>query len=79
MPTGRPQFAAYAEQFPDLAEQCRLVQARELSQGMGLGDSELCADAKGVGTRVSSGKVPTRSRLGSRGSSAAPPIWLPRR
>jgi transketolase len=50
-------FAEYKQKYPELAEQLRLMQRRELPVGW---DKELAAypaDAKGVATRESSGKV----------------------
>ncbi|HUY36232.1 MAG TPA: transketolase [Pirellulales bacterium] len=52
-----PRFAAYAKQFPDLAEEYRLIQARELPKGWDSGIPSFPADAKGLATRASSGKV----------------------
>jgi len=51
------QFAAYARQFPLLAEEFRQIQARELPKGWDSGIPSFPADAKGLATRVSSGKV----------------------
>ncbi|HVC97435.1 MAG TPA: transketolase, partial [Pirellulales bacterium] len=50
-------FAAYSKQFPLLAEEYRLIQARELPKGWDSGIPSFPADAKGLATRVSSGKV----------------------
>ncbi|MCE9619272.1 MAG: transketolase [Planctomycetes bacterium] len=50
-------FANYAKQFPDLAKQLQQMWSRELPQGW---DSEIPvfpADAKGMASRVSGGKV----------------------
>ncbi|HEV3007320.1 MAG TPA: transketolase [Pirellulales bacterium] len=50
-------LADYAWQFPDLAEQLLLIEARELPKGWDAGIASFPADAKGLATRVSSGKV----------------------
>lgn len=50
-------FAAYAEQYPDLAAQLHQVQNGELPNGWDKGLPTFSADAKGVATRESSGKV----------------------
>jgi transketolase len=50
-------FAEYKQQYPDLAEQLRLMSRRELPEGWDKGLPTFPADAKGVATRESSGKV----------------------
>ena len=50
-------FAAYAKEFPDLAEQWRLMERRELPKEWDAEIPSFPADAKGVASRLSSGKV----------------------
>jgi transketolase len=50
-------FAEYSQKFPDLAERLRLMQHRELPAGWDKNLPTFPADAKGVATRESSGKV----------------------
>jgi len=50
-------FAAYAEQYPDLATQLDQIQNGELPNGWDKGLPTFPADAKGGATRESSGKV----------------------
>ena len=50
-------FAAYAEQYPDLASQLDQIQNGDLPDGWDKGLPTFPADAKGVATRESSGKV----------------------
>ena len=50
-------FAEYKQKYPELAEQLRLMQRRELPSGWDKGLTAFPADAKGVATRESSGKV----------------------
>jgi transketolase len=50
-------FAAYSAKYPDLAERLRCMQHRELPAGWDKNLPTFPADAKGVATRESSGKV----------------------
>jgi transketolase len=50
-------FADYAEQYPQLAEQLKLMQHRKLPQGWDKNLPAFPADPKGAGTRESAGKV----------------------
>jgi transketolase len=50
-------FAEYSRQYPELAKQIRLMQSRELPQGWDKNLPTFPADAKGIATRESSGKV----------------------
>ena len=50
-------FADYSQKYPELAEQLRMMQHRELPQGWDKNLPTFPADAKGVATRESSGKV----------------------
>ena len=50
-------FADYSQKYPELAEQLRMMQHRELPQGWDKSLPTFPADAKGVATRESSGKV----------------------
>jgi transketolase len=50
-------FADYSKQHPELAEQLKRMKARELPEGWDKNLSAFPADAKGVATRESSGKV----------------------
>ena len=50
-------FAEYSKKYPDLAEQLRCMQHRELPKGWDKDLPTFPADAKGVATRESSGKV----------------------
>jgi len=50
-------FAAYQAKFPQLAEQLMIMQQRELPTGWDKDISAFAADAKGMATRDSSGKV----------------------
>ena len=50
-------FDEYAKKYPDLADQWRQMQARELPAGWEAGLPTFPADAKGLATRVSGGKV----------------------
>jgi transketolase len=50
-------FAEYAEKFPELREQLDLMQRRELPKGWDSTLPAFPADAKGMATRESSGKV----------------------
>jgi transketolase len=50
-------FADYAKQYPQLAEQLKLMQHRELPQGWDKNLPAFPADPKGAGTRESAGKV----------------------
>ncbi|MGJ0492490.1 transketolase [Methylobacter sp.] len=51
------QFAAYRQKFPDLAEQIDRMQRGDLPDGWDSGLPDFPADAKGMATRESSGKV----------------------
>jgi len=51
------QFARYKTKYPDLAEQLELIERRELPKGWDADIQEFPADAKGMASRVSSGKV----------------------
>ncbi len=50
-------FAEYSKQFPDLADRLRLMQQRALPDGWDKNLPTFAADAKGIATRESSGKV----------------------
>ena len=50
-------YASYAKQFPDLAAQLELMQSRDLPVGWDKNLAAFPADAKGIATRESSGKV----------------------
>jgi transketolase len=50
-------FAGYAKQYPELADQLHRMQHRELPDGWDKNMPTFPADAKGVATRESSGKV----------------------
>src|SRR5277367_1935909 len=50
-------FAAYSAKFPDLAERLRCMQHRELPAGWDKNLPTFPADAKGIATRESGGKV----------------------
>ncbi len=50
-------LAAYAEEYPDLAREFRLIQNREMPEGWDCCLPEFPADEKGLATRASSGKV----------------------
>lgn len=50
-------FADYAKQYPQLADQLKLMQHRELPQGWDKKLPSFPADPKGAGTRESAGKV----------------------
>jgi transketolase len=50
-------FAEYSEQYPELREQLGLMQRRELPDGWDKNLPTFPADAKGIATRESSGKV----------------------
>jgi transketolase len=50
-------FAQYKAQYPDLAAQLELMERRELPQGWDADIEPFAADAKGIASRVSSGKV----------------------
>ena len=50
-------FAEYSQKFPDLAEQLSLIQHHSLPSGWDTNLPTFPADAKGVATRESSGKV----------------------
>jgi transketolase len=50
-------FADYSKKYPDLAEELRLMQHRELPAGWDKNLPTFPADAKGVATRESGGKV----------------------
>lgn len=50
-------FSAYEKAFPDLAREYRLAMSGELPAGWDAGIAAFPADAKGVSTRVASGKV----------------------
>jgi len=50
-------FAGYSQKYPELAERLRLIQHRELPAGWDKNLPTFPADAKGVATRESSGKV----------------------
>src|SRR5579872_5645618 len=50
-------FAEYSKQYPELADQLHLMQRRELPDGWDKNLPTFPADAKGVATRESSGKV----------------------
>jgi transketolase len=51
------QYAAYAKQYPELAAQIDLIRKGELPKGWDADIPSFPADAKGVASRVSSGKV----------------------
>jgi transketolase len=50
-------FNAYKEQYPELAEQCILMQKREVPEGWDADLPEFPADPKGMAGREASGKV----------------------
>jgi transketolase len=50
-------FAEYSQEYPDLAERVHQIQHRELPEGWDKNLPTFPADAKGVATRESSGKV----------------------
>jgi transketolase len=50
-------FAEYSQRFPDLADQLHRMQHRELPEGWDKNLPTFPADAKGIATRESSGKV----------------------
>jgi len=50
-------FREYENQFPDLANQLRMIQNRELPEGWDKSFPVFPADAKGIATRESGGKV----------------------
>jgi transketolase len=50
-------FAAYADEYPELAQQWRLMERRELPKDWDADIPSFPADAKGVASRISSGKV----------------------
>jgi transketolase len=50
-------FNAYKEQYPELAEQCILMQKREVPEGWDTDLPEFPADPKGMAGREASGKV----------------------
>ena len=50
-------LVAYEGEYPELAEQVRMMQHRELPKGWDKDIPSFSADAKGVATRASSGKV----------------------
>jgi transketolase len=50
-------LAAYENQFPELAHELRQLINGELPQGWDLGIPQFAADAKGMATRVASGRV----------------------
>lgn len=50
-------FTAYKEKYPELAQQCELMQKREVPEGWDAGLPEFPADAKGMAGREASGKV----------------------
>jgi transketolase len=50
-------FARYKAQFPDLAAQLEMIQRRELPKDWDAGIQPFPADAKGIASRASSGKV----------------------
>jgi len=50
-------FAAYEQQYPELARELRLLIAGELPPGWGANIPQFPADAKGLATRVASGKI----------------------
>jgi transketolase len=50
-------FSQYKAQYPDLAAQLELMERRELRQGWDADIQPFAADAKGIASRVSSGKV----------------------
>jgi transketolase len=50
-------FARYKAQYPELAEQLELIERRDLPQGWNAEMQPFPADAKGMASRVSSGKV----------------------
>ena len=50
-------FADYGKKYPDLAKQMKLMQQRELPDGWDKNLPTFPADAKGIATRESSGKV----------------------
>ncbi|MCX5563005.1 transketolase [Streptomyces sp. NBC_00038] len=51
------QLKEYAEQYPELAEELRLIRRKELPVGWGRGIPTFPADPKGLATRDSSGQV----------------------
>jgi transketolase len=51
------QFAEYSKKFPDLADQVNRIQHRQLPDGWDKNLPVFAADAKGMATRESSGKV----------------------
>ncbi|MBO0754355.1 MAG: transketolase [Bradyrhizobiaceae bacterium] len=50
-------FEAYREKYPELADQIERMQRRELPEGWDSGLTPFVADAKGIASRDSSGKV----------------------
>jgi transketolase len=50
-------FSAYAQKFPDLAREFEEVMHGELSKGWDAGVPDFPADAKGMATRIASGKI----------------------
>ena len=50
-------FAAYEQQYPELARELRLLIAGELPPGWGANIPQFPVDAKGLATRVASGKI----------------------
>jgi transketolase len=50
-------FESYREKYPDLADQLERMQRRELPDGWDSGLTAFAADAKGIASRDSSGKV----------------------
>ena len=51
------QLGAYAENYPDLAEEFHLLRSAKLPKGWDENIPQFPADAKGISTRVASGKV----------------------
>ena len=50
-------FAAYEQQYPELTDELRLLIAGELPPGWDANMPQFAADAKGLATRVASGKI----------------------
>ncbi len=71
-------FARYKAQYPDLAAELEMIDRRELPAGWDADIQPFPADAKGMASRASSGKVLNQVAQESPGCWAARPIWPPR-
>ena len=71
-------FAQYKAQYPDLAAELELIGRRELPPGWDADIQPFPADAKGMASRASSGKVLNQAAQNSPGCWAGRPIWPPR-